>query len=66
MTSDLDIYRAAEVLIEQFASDAWLEASNLAKLSIGDGQLVWLRVMWATCSCEGAAGRSPTAPGAIA
>jgi len=49
MTSDLDIYRAAHVLIEQHGEAAALEAAMKADklLAAGDmeGKSVWVRIL---------------------
>lgn len=49
MTSDLDIYRSAAVLIRQHGEDAALEAASRAgaMLERGDveGQAVWKRIL---------------------
>ena len=49
MTSDLDIYRTANVLIREHGDDAALEAAQraAARLEKGslDGQRVWKRVL---------------------
>ena len=51
MTSDLDIYRTANVLIREHGEDATLEAAQrvAAMLEKGDmeGKAVWLRVLHA-------------------
>jgi hypothetical protein len=48
MISDLDIYRAANLLIRQHGVDAELVAVQRADLMLdrgdGDGQLVWMRI----------------------
>jgi hypothetical protein len=48
MISDLDIWRAANLLIRQHGADAELEAGRLADLMVdrGDdeGRLVWARI----------------------
>ena len=48
MTTDLDIYRSAKLLIEQHGGDALIEAALKADelLDAGDcdGQAVWLRI----------------------
>jgi hypothetical protein len=48
MISDLDIYRAANMLIERHADHALIEAARRADLMLErgdrDGQLVWLRI----------------------
>ena len=49
MTSDLDIYRTANVLVKHYGGDAAIEAaqrsdSMLEKCSL-DGQRVWKRVL---------------------
>ncbi len=49
MTSDLDIYRTANVLIKEHAEDAALEAAKRADAMLKkgslDGQRVWKRVL---------------------
>ncbi len=49
MTSDIDIYRAANELIEQFGDAADIEAAMRAdeRLAAGDmeGEAVWLRIV---------------------
>ncbi len=49
MTSDLDIYRSANELIEQHGEDAPIEAAMRADecLAAGDmeGEAVWLRIV---------------------
>ena len=49
MTSDLDIYRAANKLIEQFGEDAPIRAAmrhdDLLKLGDVDGCVVWKRIL---------------------
>jgi hypothetical protein len=46
--SDLDVYRAANMLIERHADDALIEAARRVDLMLErgdrDGQLVWLRI----------------------
>jgi hypothetical protein len=46
--SDLDIYRAANLLICQHGADAEIEAAQRADLMIDrgdrDGQIVWMRI----------------------
>ena len=48
MLSDLDIYRAANLLIDRYGADAMIEAARLMALVLDrcdrDGQLVWLRI----------------------
>jgi hypothetical protein len=48
MISELDIYRAANLLIERHGTDALIEASHLVDrmLDRGDtaGRLIWLRI----------------------
>jgi hypothetical protein len=48
MISDLDIWRAANVLIERHGADAVIEAARRADTMLDrgdrDGQLVWLRI----------------------
>ena len=47
--SDLDIYRAANLLIERDEADAVVEAGRLVGLMLGrgdmEGRQVWLRIM---------------------
>ena len=49
MTSDLDIYRTANVLIREHGEDATLEAAQRADTMLEkgslDGQRVWKRVL---------------------
>jgi hypothetical protein len=49
MTSDLDIYRSANVLVKQHGEDAPIEAAQRADamLEAGDldGHAVWLRIV---------------------
>jgi hypothetical protein len=49
MTSDLDIYRTASVLIREHGADAVLEAAQSADAMLEkgslDGQRVWKRVL---------------------
>ena len=49
MTSDLDIYRTANVLVKHYAEDAALEATQSADAMLEkgclDGQRVWKRVL---------------------
>jgi hypothetical protein len=46
--SDLDVWRAANLLIKQYGDDAEIEAARKADLMLDrgdrDGQLVWLRI----------------------
>jgi hypothetical protein len=48
MISDLDIYRAANLLIDRHGSDAVVEAARLIDLMLnrgnGQGRLVWKRI----------------------
>ena len=48
MVSDLDVWRAANLLIKRHGTDAEIEAAKLADLMLGrgDGQgyLLWLRI----------------------
>ena len=48
MLSDLDIYRAANLLIDRYGPDAMFEAARLMHLMLDrcdrNGQLVWLRI----------------------
>ncbi len=49
MTSDLDIYRTANVLVKHYGEDATLEAAQRADAMLEkgslDGQRVWKRVL---------------------
>ncbi len=49
MTSDLDIYRTANVLVKHYGEDAALEAAQRADAMLEkgslDGQRVWKRVL---------------------
>ena len=49
MTSDLDIYRTASVLIREYREDAALEAAQSADAMLEkgclDGQKIWKRVL---------------------
>ncbi len=49
MTSDLDIYRTANVLVKRYGEDAALEAAQRADAMLEkgglDGQRVWTRVL---------------------
>ena len=49
MTSDLDVYRSARVLIDQHGEDAPIEAAMKADAMLDrgdmDGRAVWLRIM---------------------
>ncbi len=64
MTSDLDIYRTANVLVKHYGEDAAIEAAHRADAMLEkgrlDGLLVWKRVLAAvreiqrqTRSCRG-------------
>jgi hypothetical protein len=48
MISELDIYRAANLLIERHGADAEVEAARLADRMLErgdrDGELVWFRI----------------------
>jgi hypothetical protein len=48
MISDLDIYRAANLLIDRYGADALIEAARMIDrmLELGDpeGQAVWRRI----------------------
>ncbi len=52
MTSDLDIYRSAQVLVNQHGEDAPIHAAMRADAMLEkgdlDGQAVWLRILRAT------------------
>ena len=49
MTSDLDIYRSANVLVKQHGAEASIEAAMRADTMLErgdlDGQRVWLRIL---------------------
>ena len=49
MTSDLDIYRTANVLVKHYGEDAVLEAAQRADAMLEkgslDGQRIWKRVL---------------------
>ena len=49
MTTDIDIYRSAQQLIERYGEDAPVHAAMLADRLLDrgdlDGRLVWLRVL---------------------
>ncbi len=49
MTSDLDIYRSANVLIREHGEDAGIEAARNADAMLAkgdfDGQAVWKRIL---------------------
>ncbi len=49
MTSDLDIYRTANVLVKHYGEDAALEAAQRADAMLEkgclDGQRIWKRVL---------------------
>ncbi len=49
MTSDLDIFRTANVLVKHYGEDAALEAAQRADIMLEkgsvDGQRVWKRVL---------------------
>ena len=66
MTSDLDIYRSANVIIREYGEDAVLEAAKHADamLEKGDleGQAVWKRVLKAAEELQ----RKERAPGETA
>jgi hypothetical protein len=46
--SDLDIWRAANLMIQQYGADAEIEAARRAYVMLDrgdhDGQLVWMRI----------------------
>jgi hypothetical protein len=58
MISDLDIYRAANLLIERHGADALIEASRLIDRMLDrgdlDGHLVWLRIKRAIMALQAA------------
>jgi hypothetical protein len=49
MTSDLDIYRTANVLVKRYGEDAALEAAQSADAMLEkgclDGQKIWKRIL---------------------
>ena len=57
MISDLDIWRAANLLIRQHSDRADLEACHLADLMLDrgdcDGQVVWQRIRRAIAKLQG-------------
>ncbi len=68
MTSDLDIFRTANVLVKPYGEDAAIEAAQRANAMLEkgsvDGQRVWKRVMAAEAesSIGGGAARPSTGP----
>ncbi len=62
MTSDIDIYRSAQVLVKQHGTDAPIEAAMRADamLEAGDldGLAVWKRVLRAVEELQGTAPKS--------
>ncbi len=56
MTSDLDIYRTANVLVKHYGKDAALEAAQRADAMLEkgclDGQRVWKRVLAAVMEIQ--------------
>ncbi len=56
MTSDLDIYRTANVLVKHYGEDAALEAAQRADAMLDkgsvDGQRVWNRVLAAVMEIQ--------------
>ena len=59
MTSDLDIYRSANVLVKQYGQDAPIRVAMItdAMLNMGDleGYAVWKRVLKAVEELQGTA-----------
>ncbi len=55
MTSDLDIYRTAKLLVDNHGAEAPFHAAMNADAMLAkddmDGQAVWLRVVRACTSC---------------
>ncbi len=64
MTSDLDIYRTARLLIERHGSEAPVHAAMRADAMLDkgdlDGQVVWKRVLRAVAELQG---REPAGEG---
>ena len=62
MTSDLDIYRSAQVLVKQHGQDAPIHAAMRADAMLDFGDLdgfsVWKRILRAVEELQGAAPRS--------
>ncbi len=56
LLSELDIWRAANLLISQHGPDAEIEAARKADLMLErgdrDGQLVWMRIMRAITALQ--------------
>jgi len=56
MISDLDIYRAANLLIYRHGADAMIEAARLLDITLErgdvDARLVWLRVRQAILALQ--------------
>jgi hypothetical protein len=56
MISDLDIWRAANLVIRQHRADAEIEAARRADLMLErgdrDGQLVWVRIRRAVADMQ--------------
>jgi hypothetical protein len=63
MISDLDIWRAANLLIRQHGDLAEIEASRLADLMLDrgdrDGELLWLRIRRAIAELQAPPAGSP-------
>ena len=59
MTSDLDIYRSAQVLVDHHGQDAPIEAAMRADAMLEGGDLggcaVWKRILWAVEELQGVA-----------
>ena len=66
MTSDLDIYRAAKLLVEEHGEEAPIEAalSATAMLEKGDldGYAIWKRILLAVKELQD---REPAGPGTV-
>ena len=58
MTPDIDIWRAANLLIKQHGEDAEIVAAQRADQMLErgdrDGRLVWLRIGWAIVELQAA------------
>ena len=63
MISDLDIWRAANLLINKHGNMAEIEACRLADLMLDrgdrDGELLWLRIRRAIAELQAPPARSP-------
>ncbi len=59
MTSDLDIYRSARVLVKRHSEDAPIHAAMRADAMLDKGDLdgfsMWKRILWAVEELQGTA-----------